>query len=121
MLCIATLLECLTICLDTTSLRQLSVIVPALLSITGRITMLGISRWTDSGGSYRSVQRFFATPIQWGKLHWCFIRHHLLAGKVSYILAGDEVVVTKSGKETYGLDRFFFFTLQTPDSWVVFF
>ncbi len=121
MLCIATLLECLTICLDTTSLRQLSVIVPALLSITGRITMLGISRWTDSGGSYRSVQRFFATPIQWGKLHWCFIRHHLLAGKVSYILAGDEVVVTKSGKETYGLDRFFSSLYKRPIPGLCFF
>ena len=114
MLSVDALLECLAVCLDTTCLRQLGVIVPALLSMTGRITMLGISRWTESGGSYRTVQRFFQTPIQWGKLHWCFIRHHLLDPEVPYILAGDEVVVTKSGKETYGLDRFFSSLYKRP-------
>jgi hypothetical protein len=25
----------------------------------------------------------------------------------TYILAGDEVVITKAGKQTYGLDRFY--------------
>ena len=85
MLSIEVLLQCLTMCLDTPTLRQLGVIMPALLSMTGRITMLGISRWTESGGSYRSVQRFFATPIQWGNLHWCFIRHHLFDQKATYL------------------------------------
>lgn len=30
-----------------------------MLVITGRITMLGLSRWTEKGGSYRSIQRFY--------------------------------------------------------------
>jgi len=30
-----------------------------MLSMTGRVTMLGVSRWAGPGGSYRTVQRFF--------------------------------------------------------------
>ena len=115
------LLQCLTMCVDTTTVRQLGVLTPALLSMTGRITMLGISRWTDAGGSYRTVQRFFARPIQWGKLHWCFIRHHLFDSEATYLLAGDEVIVTKSGKETYGLDRFFSSLYKRPVPGLCFF
>jgi hypothetical protein len=69
--------------------------------------MLGISRWTDKGGSYRSIQRFFNSPIAWARVNWCFIRHHLLEGEEAILIAGDETVVTKAGKKSYGLDRFF--------------
>ncbi len=69
--------------------------------------MLGISRWAGKNGSYRTVQRFFNTSIAWSKVHWCLIRHCFLAAGDALILAGDETVVTKSGKKTYGLDRFF--------------
>ena len=40
-------------------------------------------------------------------MQWCLIKNHLLDEDDVYLLAGDEVVVTKSGKKTYGLDRFF--------------
>ena len=40
-------------------------------------------------------------------LQWVLIRHHLLEPGDTILLAGDHVVVTKSGKKTYGLDRFF--------------
>lgn len=92
---------------DKPMLRQLSVIVLAMLSMTGRVTMLGISRWSERGGSYRTIQRFFGTTIVWSKLNWYLIRDHLLSGMGVVLLGGDEVVVTKSGKQTYGLDRFF--------------
>lgn len=69
--------------------------------------MLGISRWAGKNGSYRTVQRFFNTSIAWSKVHWCLIRHCFLAAGDVLILAGDETVVTKSGKKTHGLDRFF--------------
>jgi hypothetical protein len=36
-----------------------------------------------------------------------FFRHHLYRSADVYLLAGDEVVVTKAGKTTHGLDRFF--------------
>jgi putative transposase len=46
-------------------LRQLSHVVFGLLCIPHRATMLNLSRWTEQGGSYRSVQRFYQTPINW--------------------------------------------------------
>jgi hypothetical protein len=78
-----------------------------MLAMTGRVTMLGISRWTEPGGSYRTIQRFFNSPIVWAKVNWLFIRHHLLDPEDVILIGGDESVVTKSGQKTYGLDRFF--------------
>jgi len=101
------ILQCLSQCVDKTSLRQLSHIVPAMLAMTGRVTMLGISRWTEPGGSYRTIQRFYNSSIVWAKVNWLFIRHHLLDPEDDILIGGDESVATKSGKKTYGLDRFF--------------
>ncbi len=100
-------LQCLSQCLDKNSLRQLNSIVPAMLAMTGRVTMLGISRWTEQGGSYRTIQRFYNTSIVWLKVNWFFIRHHLLDQADTILIGADETVVTKSGQKSYGLDRFF--------------
>jgi hypothetical protein len=75
--------------------------------MTGRITMLGMSRWAGTGGSYRTIQRFFATVLPWGLLFWVFFRHHLYCPGDVYLVAGDDVIVTKAGTCTHGLDRFF--------------
>ena len=105
---IINVLHCLSQCVNHTTLRQLSCIVPAMLAMTGRVTMLGISRWTEEkGGSYRTIQRFFNTAIEWAKVNWFFIRHHLIDPEDVILIGGDESVVTKSGQKTYGLDRFF--------------
>jgi len=104
---IIVVLHCLSQCLDKNSLRQLNRIVPALLAMTGRVTMLGISRWTEKGGSYRTIQRFYNSPIVWLKVNWFFIRHHLLVRAGPILIGGDETVATKSGQKSYGLDRFF--------------
>lgn len=104
---IMVVLRCLSQCLDGTVLRQLCCMSEAIVSMSGHVTMLGISRWTNKGGSYRSVQRFFNTPINWLTLQWVLIRHHLLDQDDTILVAGDHVVVTKAGKKTYGLDRFF--------------
>ena len=94
--------------LSTTSLRQFSRVVLALLAMTGRVSMLNLSRWTSEGGSYRTIQRFFNTVIPWGTvLLGVFFRTYLLDPESPYILAGDETVVSKSGQSTYGLSRFF--------------
>lgn len=100
-------LLCLQPEVTLTSIRQFSRIALALLAMTGRVTMLGISRWTAQGGSYRTVQRFFATTLPWATLFWLFFRTHLFRADDVYLLAGDETVVTKAGKHTPGLDRFF--------------
>jgi putative transposase len=107
MMDIVALLHCLRPHVTTTTLRQLSRIIPALLVITGRITMLGISRWASKGGSYRTVQRLFSTVLPWAMLFWVFFRQHVHCPADVYCVAGDEVIVTKAGKHTHGLDRFF--------------
>jgi putative transposase len=101
------LLQCLQPYVPATTLRQCSRIVRALLMMTGRITMLGMSRWAGQGGSYRTIQRFFATVLPWGLLFWVFFRHHVYSPGDVYLVAGDEVIVTKAGQHTHGLDRFF--------------
>ena len=90
-----------------TTLRQFSHIALAILAMTGRVTMLGISRWSGDGASYRTVQRFFATALPWATLFWLFFRTHLFERDDVYLLGGDETIVTKAGKHTPGLDRFF--------------
>jgi hypothetical protein len=95
-----------------TTLRQLSRIIVAMIAMTGRVTMLGLSRWSEKGGSYRTVQRFFYTVIPWAQVFWAFFREHLLDDRDTYLLAGDECVVTKAGKQTHGLDTFFSSLMQ---------
>jgi putative transposase len=91
----------------TTELRQLLVIVPAVLAMTGPVTMLNLSRWTGKGGSYRTIGRFYHAKIAWLKVNWALNGEHLRKAKGVVLLVGDETVVTKAGKKTYGLDRFF--------------
>ena len=107
MLDMLALLRCLCPYLNATTVRQLRRIIGALLAMTGRVTMVGMARWAGKGGSYRTVQRFFCTVIPWPVLLWVFFRHHCLDPTDTYLLAGDECIVTKAGKQTYGLDRFF--------------
>src|SRR5919108_2156513 len=107
MVAILPLLLCLHPEMTMTTIRQFSRIALALLAMTGRVTMLGISRWSGEGGSYRTVQRFFATVLPWAALFWIFFRTHLFQSAEVYLLGGDETVVTKAGTHTHGLDRFF--------------
>ena len=53
------LLACLSQCIEPTPLRQLGRVTEAMLAMSGRVTMRGLSRWSDKGGSYRTLQRFF--------------------------------------------------------------
>src|SRR6266487_5611982 len=98
MVAILPFLLCLQPEVSMTTIRQFSRIA---------LAMLGISRWTATGGSYRTVQRFFSTTLPWATLFWLFFRCHLFQKDDFYLLAGDETVVSKAGKHTPGLDRFF--------------
>jgi len=115
------LLSVLSQCLDGPSLRQLTVIVTAMLTMTGRVTMLGLSRWTEKGGSYRSIQRFYNTVIPWGMVLWLVFSTYLYRPGDEYALVGDESIVTKAGKITYGLDRFFSSIFGKPVRGLAFF
>src|SRR5437764_4917839 len=104
---IMVLLACLSQCVEPTPLRQLGRVIEAMLSMSGRVTMRGLSRWSGQGGSYRTIQRFFNTSVNWCHLNWLLIRHHVLDADDVVLMSGDHVVVTKAGKMTYSLDRFF--------------
>lgn len=115
------LLLCMQPALDATLTRQLARIIKALLTMTGRVTMVGIARWGERGTSYRTVQRFFHTSVPWLQVGWRFFQQHLWDAEDTYLLAGDETVVTKSGKTTHGLDRFFSSLVQKAVPSVAFF
>ena len=78
-----------------------------MIAMTGRVTMLGISRWTGKGGSYRSIQRLFNAIIPWSLVFKLFFEAHLSNSEGEHFLVGDECIATKSGKETHGIDHFF--------------
>lgn len=101
------LLLCLEPYLSATTLRQFHHVVFALLCIPKRATMLGLSRWSEKGGSYRTFQRLYHSPINWLAVHWIFLKTHLVSPDKVYLLAGDEVVEAKAGKKTYGVGRFY--------------
>ena len=104
---IMVLFACFSQCLDRTTIHQLYRVAEAMLAMTGRVTRRGLARWADKGGSYRTMQRLFTTSLSWGPRQWVLIRHHRCEHDDVFVKGGDEVVVTKSGKQTYGLDRFF--------------
>ena len=104
---ITTLLIYLHPLLDSSTFRQLTLITEALLMMTGRVTQLSISRWTEKGGSYRTIHRFFQKNIPWDKLNWQLVKHSLPKDLGVILVGGDATTVIKSGKETYGLGKFF--------------
>ncbi len=72
-----------------------------------QITMLGLSRWSQKGGNYHWIEWLYYTVLPWKEIQWLFFRRHSLNSAGVYIITRDEVVVSKVGKETYRLDRFF--------------
>jgi putative transposase len=104
---IVALLQSIAPVISTTTLRQLSQVVYGMLISNGRITMLELSRWTEKGGSYRTIQRLYHTPMLWLQIQWILFTSQFQQTDREYIAAGDEVVFGKAGQETYGLGRFF--------------
>jgi len=74
---IMVVLACVSQCVELPTLRQLGRVIEAMLAISGRVTMKGLSRWSGPGGSYRTIQRLFTTSMNWCQLNWLLIRHHL--------------------------------------------
>jgi hypothetical protein len=107
--------------LSKTQCRQLAHILVAMLAMTGRITQLGLSRWSDKGGSYRTIQRFFHTTRDWTQIQWLLFERFFFRPDAVYLLAGDESVVSKSGKHTYGVGWFFSSILNTTIPGLAFF
>jgi hypothetical protein len=104
---IVALLQNIVPVVSTTILHQMSHVIYGMLISNGRLTMLEISRWTEDGGSYRTIQRWYHSQLFWLQIRWIFFTSQLWKAGHEYIAAGDEVVFGKAGKESYGLGRFF--------------
>ena len=104
---ILALLQSIASVVSATVLQQMSQVIYGMVISHGRITMLELSRWTEKGGSYRTIQRLYHTPLLWLQIQWIFFISQLQKPNTEYIAAGDEVVFGKAGQETYGLGRFF--------------
>jgi hypothetical protein len=104
---IVALLQTIAPAVSPTVLKQMSQVIYGVLISTGRITMLEISRWTERGGSYRTIQRWYHSQILWLQVMWILFTSQLWQAEHEYIAAGDEVVLGKAGQETFGLGRFF--------------
>jgi DDE superfamily endonuclease len=102
---IVALFHCLQSSVPSAPLDQLSRIALALLVMTGRVTMLGSSRWAGPGGSSRTVQRLFSTVIPWAIRFWVFFRPQVYGPGDGSLAVGDAVIGTKAGHHTHGLDR----------------
>ena len=104
---ILALLQVLTPLVSKTTLRRMGHVIYGLLVSTRRLTTLELSRWTDRGGSYRTLQRWYHSRLPWLSVMWVLFTQKLWRCGHEYIAAGDEVVFGKAGHETYGLGRFF--------------
>lgn len=100
MLDIMVVFACVSQCIAPPTLRQLGRVIEAILSISGRVTMKGLSRWSSQGGSDRTIHRVFNTSVNGLQLNWLLIRHALLDADDVVVMSGDHVVVTKAGKTT---------------------
>src|SRR5215204_5788896 len=104
---ILTLFACCSTVLNRTSIRHLAIIAQAMLTLSGRVTLKGLSRWTQDRASYRALQRFYAQTVPWAAVSVKFFETHLFTVEEEYIIGGDTTTITKAGQETHGLDRFF--------------
>ena len=104
---IVTLLNSIAPYVSASTLKQLRALVSAMLSMSGQVTTLGLGRWAGKGGSVRSLQRLYHTQIGWGQVLWALVKGHGVTGQGVYLLAADEVVVSKTGKHTSGVGRFY--------------
>ena len=118
---ILALLQPIAPLISKTTFRQLSRVMFGMLAMTGRVTMLGISRWAGKGGSYRTIQRLYSTALPWLEIFCNLFRMLLFQPGDEYILAGDEVVVSKAGDETYGKDCIFSSLAKRPIPGLAFF
>jgi len=92
--------------LTNTKIQVLCQICKSIFIATGKITMLEISRTTQR--TYRTIQRFFALKnLAWSNFNMLIFKKHIEKQDDVFLLAGDETVEKKSGKNTYGISRFF--------------
>jgi len=83
--------------------KKLTIIVESILAMSGRVTMLSIARWNGKY-SYRTIERFFDMKIDWLTIKWNLIKDVL---GTELILVADESTITKAGKATFGIGKYY--------------
>jgi putative transposase len=92
--------------LSGTNLKNFVIICESILSLSGKVTMLPISR--ISGLSYRTIQRFYALKnLNWLVIRLILFKQFVYQPSRQYLLVGDETVEGKVGKHTHGINRFY--------------
>lgn len=104
---ILALLQYIAPLLEKTTFRRMNQVIFGMLVDSGLITLVGLSRRTENGGYYWTIQHFYHSVIPWIATQWLFFRERHLVPEDEYIAAGDKDVMSKAGEETHGLDRFF--------------
>lgn len=103
---IANILKSVSDQLPSANIQQLVSIIIGIYTISsGGVTQQNISRYSDI--SYRSVNRFIGTRIEWHNVLLCLVGRHLVSQGGIYLLAIDETVEGKSGKSTDKIGYFF--------------
>ena len=107
MTAIITLLYGLQACQNHRERQNLANIIVALLCVTGRITGTSLARVLEGQMSRRTLQRWMQGAHDWASLLWGVVKANRLKPDGVYLLAADDVVVPKSGKQTHGRGRFY--------------
>jgi putative transposase len=56
-----------------------------MLSMPGRVTLLGLARWAGAGSSYRTIQRVYYTATPWTPVFWQFFCQFLFQKEDIYL------------------------------------
>src|SRR5664280_550628 len=55
------------------TLHQFTKLIFGMLVAYRSITLLGLSHWTEKGGSYHSIQWFYCSSLPWKAIPWLFL------------------------------------------------
>jgi putative transposase len=77
---------------ENMTLWQFNKVIFGMLVVCGPITLLGLSLWTEKGGSYRSIQWFYCSSLPWQAIPGLFLPKRFFHSGSEYIAAGDETV-----------------------------
>lgn len=103
---ITELLNVLSEQFSATNLQHFAIIIDSILGISNSVTTLSVSRYSSL--SYRTIQRFYALKdVNWLLVTLFLFKHFIYQKGKSYLLAADETVKGKAGKQTHGLGRFY--------------
>jgi len=99
---ILSLFVCFETLLSSSIIRHLTVIIEAMFSMIGRITMLSLARWAGIGSSYRTIKAFSPPTCRGMSCSGPFFGSHLFNAEDEYIVAGDEGGHRQSRKNDVG-------------------